>query len=342
MNFSNFLSPSTAIEWDRWMMTPVSNESVEQGLEYFRIHSFVFYEGTDYSRVGDYSGYHPIKGKVETWLAIMDAWENRYAPFFPEWSGRGDMFVVSNARLKTPRGEKITSNDIVRTNQFSPYRSGPLGIDVNWEKFRENTQLKIEEMNRGPLDFFLEQIDRNIYLSQAQKILEKEEFRKEHIENCRKNMPRIGDMPSVEEMSHSGFRLQSLAFVRDIDATISHQLADEVHTVPVLKAKLVVWLETQLLGEELAWRWLGAVYSWKSVSLMALDRCDMQTHTNVTRHVEPLVRRWVHLLREATQPPVVENSHGVAPESQQSPSQSSGISDAESSAPPPFRNNMEV
>lgn len=328
--FSNSFSPSTAEEWHRQMMTPASNDNREEGLQYFRIHNFVFHEGVGYSRVGDYSGYHPIKGSVETWHAIMKAWENRYAPFFPEWSGRGDMFVVSTARQAPSWDRKATRDDIIRTNEFSPYRHGATGQEVDWELFRESAQRAIESRNRGPSEVILEVAERHAYYeyhslpsSERDKKIEeaKEQARQRHIGYCEKEMPRIGDMPTVEAMSIPGTRVQSLAFARNIDATIAHQMSGEVHTVSVMGAKLVVWLETQLLGEELAWRWLGAVYSWKSLSLMALDRCDMQTHTNIGRHVEPLVRRWAHLLREATPP---EFSGDAA------------------SAPPPFRNNMEV
>ncbi len=89
----SYMDLDTAEKWESWGRVPNANENVAEGLKYFNIHYFHFYENEDYSQVGDFAGYQEWKGGIKAWRALLVAWENCFAPFFPDWQGRKDMRV---------------------------------------------------------------------------------------------------------------------------------------------------------------------------------------------------------------------------------------------------------
>lgn len=107
----------------------------------------------------------------------------------------------------------------------------------------------------------------------------------------------MGEVVSFEELARPRIRVQSIAFTRSIDGTITHPVRGEFYEVPVQSAKLVVWLETEMQHDELSWRWMGAVYSWKNCSMMPLDFCNELTQSVINRYVTPLAREWAHIVR---------------------------------------------
>ena len=276
------MDPKTAEEWDFCGRVPVANEDMGEGLKYFYLHSFHFYEDGGYSQVGDYAGYQELEGGVSAWRSLMERWETECAPLFPEWTGRYDMRVVSKVRRAAGDGgsSEFMEGDILPcyAHPFACWKTRRSPHEIDWPKFRENVEYFREKIAQGQHD-----PDR---------------------------MPRIGEFTDAKYLACRRTRLRTLTFTQPMEATLGHNLMGDIYEVPVPRAQLAVWLETELDQGELAWRWVGSVYTWRGCMMYPLYRCDAQTQTNIIRMVHPLMRQWGQLLRDVqrTQSAMVANS----------------------------------
>lgn len=256
------LFPDTPAMWDRLGKTPNANTSEADGHEYFRIHEFWFDEGSSgYSQLDSASGFDP---------SFRESAFERWLVLLAAWEEESvTQFadwerrsdMMVVSRARVQARESGSYDDTYRRDIIRSW-SGKSGMTGFYDQtFKPNPDAWLPQTRAGFSNFV-----------------------------------------SVENLQSPGIRIQCAALTKPISARMTHHTSvNFVDDVDTPGARLVVWVESELNREELAWRWFGAVYSWRHCRMESVGSCSSATVNAINTMTMPLVRTWAQLVRQAGQ-----------------------------------------